>query len=120
MATKEIKDDKYQVSYEKNTATVTLQGAFLLNGATAYEPILNLLKEVAEATEPNQLTIDIRNLTFLNSSGINMMTKFVMYVSDVKDLKLNVNITGYKHVAWQERLTVNLRRLMPNLQANLE
>ena len=116
----ELKEEKYQVYYDKDKATVTLQGALLLNGAPAYEPILNILKEAAHNHEPEHLTIDIRGLTFLNSSGINMMTKFVVYISDVQGLKLTVTIVGQKQVAWQERLTINLKRLMPELQADLQ
>lgn len=116
----EIKEQKYSVSYDKQKAIVILQGALLLNGASAYEPILNVLKEAAENHNAEQLTIDIRGLTFLNSSGINMMTKLVMYVSDVKKLQLKVILIGRQQVAWQERLSINLQRLMPSMQTVLE
>jgi len=116
----EIREPKYQVSYDEDQALVTLQGALLLNGVSAYEPILNLLKQAAGNHESRQITVDIRGLTFLNSSGINMMTKFIMYISDIKKLKLTVIILSRKQVTWQERLTINLKRLMPSIQAVLE
>ena len=115
----EIKEEKYQVSYDKDSATVTLQGALLLNGAPAYEPILQILQNAAEELEPNQMTVDVSGLSFLNSSGINMMTRFVMYVSDIKGLNLKLTIRGQKQVAWQYRLIINLQRLMSELQADL-
>lgn len=116
----EIKTDKYTVSYNPEDATVVFDGSLMLNGAPAYEPILNLLKAAAEEQEPKALTIDIRQLKFLNSSGINMMTKFIMYISDVKELKLVISLVYLQHVVWQKKLSVNLQRLMPNLQEKAE
>jgi len=117
---KQITDDKYQISYDADCATVRFEGALLLNGAPAYEPILQLLQEAAEEQVPKRLTVDIRALKFLNSSGINMMTKFVMYISDIKALELELVFVAWSHVAWQEKLTINLTRLMPALQTRLE
>lgn len=116
----EIQEEKYQITHDPDQAVVHLRGALLLNGAVAYEPILELLQQAAESHEPNPFEVDIRGLTFLNSSGINMMTKFVMYVSEVKGLTLKVTLVGKKHIAWQERLSVNLTRLMPTLATRLE
>ncbi len=117
----EIREEKYQVFHDPNQALVTLQGALMLNGAPAYEPILNLLREAAEQAETGngELTVDIGGLNFLNSSGINMMTRFVMYISDIKDLRLKLTLRAQKQVAWQERLTINLQRLMPELHTEL-
>ncbi|WP_236839491.1 slr1659 superfamily regulator [Beggiatoa leptomitoformis] len=116
----EIKDDKYTVTYHPDDASVIFGGSLMLNGAPAYEPILNLLKDAAETQEPNPLTLDIRCLQFINSSGINMMTKFVMYISEIKELKLNVTLLSSQHVAWQRKLSTNLQRLMPHLLEKLE
>jgi hypothetical protein len=114
----EIKTEKYSVTYDSTTATVTCEGSLLLNGSEEYEPILQLLKTSAEQQE--YLTLDLRTLKFLNSSGINMMTKFVVYVSDIEKLDVNLTVVGYKNVAWQEKLSKNLKRLMPTLQTRLE
>jgi hypothetical protein len=48
-----------------------------------------------------------------------MMTRFVMFVSDIKSMQLKLTIRGQKQVAWQYRLIINLQRLMPELQADL-
>lgn len=112
----ELKDNKYQVTYNPDTATITIEGSLLLNGAPAYEPILQLLKQAAEEQEPNTLTVNICTLKFMNSSGINMLTKFVMYVSDIKQLKLLVIFQAQKQIAWHDKLCINLQRLLPSLQ----
>lgn len=116
---REIKESKYRINYNPETATVMCEGSLLLNGAPAYDPILTLLKEAAEEQEPKNLTLDVRGLKFLNSSGINMLTKFVMYISDIKELQLTVTLMGLKRVAWQSRLVFNLQRLMPSLKVEL-
>jgi len=116
----EIKNDKYSITYDLANATVTCKGSLLLNGVKEYEPILQLFNQTAEQQQPNSLTVDIRELKFLNSSGINMMTKFVINVSDIKSLDLELIVVGYKKIAWQEKLSKNLRRLMPALVVNLE
>ncbi|MEY3220120.1 MAG: hypothetical protein RIT27_1477 [Pseudomonadota bacterium] len=115
----ELKGDKYQVVYNPDTANIVFEGSLLLNGAPAYEPILQLLKQAAEEQEPNPLVVDICSLKFMNSSGINMLTKFVMYVSDVKKLKLILTFQAQKKIAWQEKLCINLQRLLPSLQTQL-
>jgi len=50
---KQITDDKYQISYDADCATVRFEGALLLNGAPAYEPILQLLQEAAGSKCPS-------------------------------------------------------------------
>lgn len=116
----EIKADKYSVTYDSDIATVTCKGSLLLNGAKEYEPILQLFNMAAEQQQPNSLAIDLRELKFLNSSGINMMTKFVINVCDIKALDLELVVIGQKKIAWQDKLLKNLRRLMPTLKAKLE
>ena len=116
----EIKADKYSIVYDHDTATISCTGSLLLNGAKEYEPILQLLNMAAEQQQQKTLTIDLRELKFLNSSGINMMTKFVINVSDIKSLDIELVVIGSKKIAWQEKLSKNLRRLMPTLKAKLE
>lgn len=110
----EIKTDKHRIRYNAEQALIICEGSLMLNGAPAYEPILDLMKQAAEQQQ-QELAIDIRELKFLNSSGINMMTKFVMYVSDIKMLDLKIKCIVYEKVAWQKKLAINLQRLMPEL-----
>jgi hypothetical protein len=116
----EIKDDKYSIIYDPTQAIITCEGELLLNGAPAYEPVLKLLTRAALEQQAKSLSIDIRGLKFLNSSGINMLTKFIMGVCDNNTSSLNLTFVAWKHIAWQEKLTANLTRLMPSLQTRLE
>lgn len=116
----EIKGDKYSITYDHTAATVICKGSLLLNGAKEYEPVLQLFNLAAEQQQTKSLILDLRELKFLNSSGINMMTKFVIHVSDIKPLMIDLSMIGDKKIAWQDKLAKNLQRLMPGLRVNLE
>jgi hypothetical protein len=111
----EIRTDKYSVVYD--ATTITCEGSLLLNGAKEYEPILNILNMAAQQQQSKSegLTVDLQNLKFLNSSGINMMTKFVINICDIQTIDLKLKVIIDAKVIWQEKLAKNLQRLMPEL-----
>lgn len=112
----EIKDDEYQVRYHPETQTVSFQGELQLNGMNEYAPIMTLLDEVVKQ-EPSVLTLDLRELEFLNSSGVNVLLSLVIKVRDKKTIQLVVE--GSENVSWQSRSLNNIRRLMPTAQLNI-
>jgi hypothetical protein len=71
----DIVHDDYQVHYDATTATVICQGSFRLRGTEEYAPILQVLTAAADA-QPATLTLDLRTLQFLNSSGIKALVPF--------------------------------------------
>ncbi|MEP0859411.1 SiaC family regulatory phosphoprotein [Trichocoleus sp. DQ-U1] len=112
----EIKDDEYRVCYNPETATVTFQGELQLNGMNEYAPIMTLLDEVVKQA-PSVLTLDLRQLEFLNSSGVNVLLSLVIKLRDKKTIQLIVE--GSEAVSWQSRSLNNIRRLMPTAQLNI-
>lgn len=114
---KEIKTDDYRIWYDSAIATVTCQGSFRLTGMEEYAPVVALLNEVAEQNS-SQITLDLRDLEFLNSSGINVLSKFVIKVRQQGSMQITVR--GSDDIPWQEKSLKNLQRLMPNLQLELE
>ena len=113
----EITHDSYYVRYDSDTATVTCQGSFRLRGSEEYEPILQLLTDAADA-KPATLTLDLRALRFLNSSGINTLSKFVLQVR--KHNASQVVIMGSSEFPWQQKSLPNFRRLLPGLQLEMD
>jgi hypothetical protein len=112
----EITHKNYQVRYDAATATVICQGSFRLRGPEEYAPILELLNQAAEA-KPVTLTLDLRQLQFLNSSGINTLSKFILLVR-----KLNTSqivMQGNQQFAWQQKSLLNFQRLLPGLQLEI-
>ncbi|ALG66711.1 slr1659 superfamily regulator [Beggiatoa leptomitoformis] len=113
----QIKTDDYDIAFDTVTNVITCKGSLLLSGSDEYAPLLDLMNNATE--QPiEMLTLDVRALEFLNSSGINTMTKFVINVRNKKSLQLTV--VGYEQVPWQVRLLKNLQRLMPTLVLQLE
>ena len=105
----------YQVHYDEANAIVTCQGSFRLHGEE-YKPILDLMISAADAM-PDTLTLDVRELQFLNSSGINTLAKFILQVR--KHKVSQVVIQGSSQYPWQGKSLKNFQRLLPGLQMEI-
>lgn len=100
----------------ENGSTVCFKGALRLSGTEDYAPILEMLKEIlSTATEP--IVLDLRELDFLNSSGITMFSRFVIEARDRAGIHLCV--LASEDIPWHARSLKNLQRLMPSLQIRL-
>lgn len=112
----QLTGDSYTVRYDASQSRVAIAGVLRLNGMAEYAPVAEMLRT---ALDENQvLTLDLRSLDFLNSSGIAMLSKFVIEVRDRKTGPMTV--LGSKSVAWQGKSLVNLKRLNPNLSLELQ
>jgi hypothetical protein len=59
------------------------------------------------------IVLDLRELDFLNSSGITMFSRFVIEARD--HIGINLQFIASEAVPWQARSLKNLQRLMPSL-----
>lgn len=109
----EVKGTNYHVTYEPATSTVSFQGTLRLRGLNEYDPIVQLLDDIVDA-KPEKITLDLRELHFLNSSGINSLFKFIIKIREQGQSKLVV--LGSKQIPWQEKSLQNLQRLMASVQ----
>ncbi|NJK99833.1 MAG: hypothetical protein HC838_01505 [Spirulinaceae cyanobacterium RM2_2_10] len=112
---KKIETEDYKAYFDPEASQVVLAGFLRLSGIDAYQPIMDLLLAAAEQTE--SCTVDLHELEFLNSSGISMLSMFVVRIRDSVTTKLS--FVGSKKVLWQVRSLKNLKRLMPNLEITL-
>lgn len=110
-----ISGESYEVVLEASDR-VAFRGALRLTGTEEYAPILELLKSTVEDTRTG-VTIDLRQLEFLNSSGITMLSRFVIYVRDRAGVNLEFRASAT--VVWHSRSLTNLQRLMPSLSVVL-
>lgn len=117
MAIQEVKGEDYIVQFEPDSVIVNFKGELSLGGPAEYAHITNLLTEVAE-TEPNTMTLDLRNLSFVNSSGISMLSKFVLSMRKKKGVQLVV--LGSNDMPWQGKSLKNLEKLLPGLKLEIE
>ncbi|MEM8672902.1 MAG: STAS domain-containing protein [Cyanobacteria bacterium P01_G01_bin.67] len=113
----EIKTENYQVRYDEESHNIVFSGSLRLNGSAEYASIFKLLNNVAQQ-EPEKIILDLRELNFLNSSGISILSKFVINVRKRKNIQMIV--IGTRKNPWQSKSLKNLQRLMPSLKLELE
>jgi hypothetical protein len=113
----EITGDEYSVVYDPEAAAITLEGSLRLQGIDEYEPITRLLDRLGEH-ERTELTLNLQDLKFLNSSGINILCRFVIKMR--KQGTHQITVLGSNHFPWQGKSLKNLERLMPGLKLELE
>ncbi len=112
-----IEDENYEVTYDQETMTIVFHGTLRLRGVAEYEPITHLLDDVIAQT-PEKVTLDLRDLHFLNSSGINILFRFVINMREKATTV--VVVRGASEIPWQTKSLKNLQRLMPALQLEFD
>jgi anti-anti-sigma factor len=113
----EIRSKNYSVVYDEVSQQIVFEGSLRLNGSTEYASISDLLNHVAQQ-EPPKIVLDLTQLNFLNSSGISILSRFVINVRKRQNIQMIV--IGAKKNPWQSKSLKNLQRLMPSLQLELE
>lgn len=112
----EISGENYVVIYDAESVTITCKGSFRLRGSEEYAPIVELLNQVAD-DNPSTITLNLQELQFLNSSGINTLSKFVIKLR--KQTSTQLIIKGSHQYPWQGKSLKNLQRLLPTLTLDL-
>ena len=110
-----IENENYVLDYDEENYHVKISGSLRLNGLDEYTPILDQLKHCLENSDI--MVVDLSQLEFLNSSGIAMLSKFVIEARNKDGLKLN--ILGSNLIPWQGKSLKNLQRLFPALKINI-
>lgn len=111
-----IEGENYAVNLDPTAATLNMSGTLRLNGMDEYAPVSKLLSELL--TLPGSPTLDLTKLGFLNSSGIAVLSKFVIEAR-TKGIA-GLRIVGAQSVPWQTKSLRNLQRLMPALQLDIQ
>jgi hypothetical protein len=113
---KHINGESFEIRLEEDSSTVFFKGALRLSGTEDYAPILEMLKETL-INPASPVVLDLRELEFLNSSGITMFSRFVIEVRDHEGV--NLQVLASEAVPWHARSLKNLQRLMPSLTIRL-
>jgi anti-anti-sigma factor len=113
----EITGENYRISYDQTSQNLIFNGSLRLDGSAEYDSIADLLNQVAQQ-EPPKIVLDLTQLSFLNSSGISVISRFVINVRKRQNIQMTV--IGSLKNPWQGKSLKNLQRLMPSLQLDLK
>jgi hypothetical protein len=113
----EIKGQTYRVAYDDVADTVTFEGTLRLYGMVEYGPIKELLDRVT-CTGSEAITLNLKDLRFLNSAGINLLFQFVLKLHE--QAMDQIVVLGAADIPWQGRSLPNLKKLVPELQLLIE
>jgi hypothetical protein len=112
-----ITGETFSVRASEDGRLIAFKGALRLTGMEDYAPILALLRaSLKDAT--GEVVLDVRELDFLNSSGITMFSRFVIEARDRANVR--VDFIASDAIPWQGRSLKNLQRLMPSLNVVLK
>jgi len=113
-----IEGDQYSITYDREAHVITFRGTMRLRSANDYAPVNVLLRSAHAAAGERRLTLDFRQLQFLNSSGINALCKFVISARDSGNV--GVTVLGKADIYWQQRSLVNLTKFWPDVHVTFE
>ena len=112
----EVRESEFLVRFSPENATVYFSGALRLANVKAYENVGKLHAEAG--AQLATLTLDFKELKFLNSSGITALSLFV--VSSRKAGKPQLKLVGSKANAWQQKSLANFQMLWKDMQLTIE
>ncbi len=117
MSSQMIEKTDYKVYYDPDLNIITFTGELSLGGANEYDPIKVFLNDIVES-DPSKIILDLKQLEFLNSSGISLITKFVMGLR--KKPHIHLTVLGSIDVPWQSKSLKNLQKFLPELELIVE
>jgi hypothetical protein len=104
-----IRGQNYFVHQQDNLAII--EGVLRLETVNEYQIIQEFLVQVAK--EHNRtICIDATRLKLINSSGITMLSKFVIHC---RKNAVQLTFKWNPAISWQEQSLKNLQRLLPDL-----
>jgi hypothetical protein len=114
----EVVGRKYSVRFDAQTATISCIGIFDLRGKEEYQPIVDLFDAVVDL-QPERITLDVRQLEFLNSSGITAIgSGLVIKVRNKGCSRLTICCSD-QH-PWQKRSMKGISKLMPEIELTFQ
>ncbi len=114
--------NKFSITYNPKEKIIFFEGSLLLT-VDQYKEILESFYNIYLNIQKIEnyityITLDIINLKFLNSSGISMLTSYLMsYMSEHTNISILIKIN--KIYSWQNKLCINLKRIIPQIEIKI-
>lgn len=105
------------LEFIQESGTVVLKGSMRLANLMEYEVVKIFIKESYDKVQ-DMLTLDFRDLKFLNSSGITTISMFVLSVKRLNKAKLQ--IIGNSEISWQSKSLNNFKKLWNEVEIIIE
>jgi len=110
-----IDGEDYQIAYENGVISISGKLSLMLED---YKIIEDLFENVI-ASAPRELTLDIRNLEYLNSSGIKTIcVGLILEAADIDGLGMKILCSG--QYTWQKETVPTFEDLMDNMEIVFE
>lgn len=112
-----IKGDNYTAQLDRASRTVLLRGSLRLMDIKEYAPVSALFDELL-VDGPGGVCIDVRELSFLNSAGIQSLLRFMVKLRDLPQITCTLRASSA--VPWHGKSLRNLKQLLPSLNLTFE
>jgi len=104
----ELRGEDYVITYVESRNAVEFFGTLRLRDSADYRSLTEML-ETALRDAKGSMVMDFRNLQFLNSAGINTISRFVITARTANTTQLRV--LGNPEISWQQKSLGNLQKL---------
>ncbi|QTA91143.1 hypothetical protein [Desulfonema magnum] len=110
-----LEGDGYTITYKDNIITIFGKLSLMLED---YEELEDFFEEVIR-TEPSEITLDIRNLEYLNSSGIKTIcVSLILEADDIEDIQMKILCSN--QYTWQKETIPTFEDLMDDMEIVFE
>jgi hypothetical protein len=108
-----IKDELYEIHYDKDKSTIFFEGSLRLNDLARFEKIKQFMLDIY-ALESPELNLDFIRLDFLNSAGISTLCNFIFEIRNMA--RKTVRILGNSRILWQKKSFENLKIIWDGIE----
>ncbi len=101
------------ITFEETESLLVFEGSMRLANMKEYDVVTDFLKESSE-TSPQNLTMDLRSLKFLNSSGITTLSLFILTCK--KNNQPQITVLKNDNISWQQKSVTNFKKLWDDVE----
>jgi hypothetical protein len=101
------------IIYNESESVIVFEGSMRLPNMQEYSVISDFLKEATDASDEH-LTMDLKSLEFLNSSGITTLSLFILNCKKAGNPQITV--LGNNSISWQQKSISNFKKLWNDVE----
>jgi hypothetical protein len=106
--------EHYSVESPAGSDVVVMRGVLRLASPAAYEPVFAPVRAKMDANRT--ATVDISDVSFMNSSGIRALATIVLKANDAG---VALGIVAREAIPWQRKTVASFRAISPALRIDL-